>query len=408
MAGRPIYLDHNASTPVDPRVLEEMTPYFLEEYGNASSRTHAYGWKAEEALERARDRVAALVGARRPASIIFTSGATESNNLAITGVARAASGRRRDQVVTQRTEHKCVVEACRQLEKTGLRVTTLPVDRDGRVDPEDVARAVDDRTLLVSIMYANNEVGTIQPIREIGRITRERGAILHCDAVQAVGHIPVDVEEAGIDLMSISAHKMYGPKGIGALYVAPRRPAIRIEPLMRGGDHELGLRPGTVNVPGAVGLGAAAEIGRLEMDEHAKRIGDLRDRLAAALAGRIDGLHRNGHPTARLPGNLNVSVELVEGESLIMSLPELALATGSACSSSTVEPSYVLRAMGRSAELAHSSLRIGLGRGTTVEEVDRAADCIVAAVERLRAMSPLARRMRTAGRRSPAKREVTS
>ncbi len=393
----PIYLDHNATTPVDPRVVAAITRAFVEVYGNPASRTHAFGWQAEEAVESARRQVAELIGARKSKTIVFTSGATESNNLALIGAMRALR-RRGDHIVTQATEHKAVLDPLRALEREGVRVTVLPVDRDGRLDPENVARALTDSTVLVSVMYANNEIGTIQPVAAIGQLCRERGILLHCDAAQALGQLAVDVERDAIDLLSISGHKMYGPKGIGALYVAPRRPTIRIEPILHGGGQEHGLRPGTLNVPGIVGLGEAAAIARAEGAAHAARLAVLRDRLWHGLSTRLDRVHRNGPAEERLPNNLNVSFECIEGESLMLSVPEIAVASGSACTSATKEASYVLKAIGRSDELAHASLRFGVGRSTSESDVDLAIECLVRGVERLRAMSPLwaSRRRRTA------------
>lgn len=389
-ARAPIYLDHNATTPVDPRVVDEMTRMFLTCYGNSSSRTHAFGWQAEEAVELARRQVAELIGADKAKTIVFTSGATESNNLALKGAVRALV-RRGDHVVTQVTEHKAVLDTLKALEREGTKVTYLPVDREGRVDPERVAGALTDRTVLVSLMYANNEIGTVQPVAEVGRLCRERGVLFHCDAAQAFGQLDVQVERDAIDLLSISAHKMYGPKGVGALYVAPRRPPIRLEPLLHGGGQEKGLRPGTLNVPGIVGLGAAAAIARAEGAAHATRMAALRDRLWQGIEARLTHVHRNGPASAsgRLPNNLSVSFECIEGESLMMSMPELAVASGSACTSATKEASYVLKAIGLGDELAHSSLRLGVGRGTTEAEVDTAIEVLTRGVERLRAMSPL-------------------
>ncbi len=388
IAAQPIYLDHNATTPVDPRVVERITRSFLEVYGNPSSRTHAFGWRAEECVEEARRQLAALIGAAKAKTLIFTSGATESNNLAIKGAVRALRSRG-DHVVTQVTEHKAVLDTLKALEREGVKVTYLPVDGEGRVDPGQVANAIGDRTVLVSIMHANNEIGAVQPLTEIGATCRARGVLFHCDAVQALGQLDVNVERDAIDLLSISAHKMYGPKGVGALYVAPRRPAIRLEPLLHGGGQERAWRPGTLNVPGIVGLGAAAEIARSEGAAHSRRIAELRDRLWRGLSERIERIHRNGPESGRLPNNLNVSFECIEGESLMMSVPEIAVASGSACTSALKEPSHVLKAIGRSDELAHSSIRFGLGRSTTEAEVDATVECLVRAIERLRAMSPL-------------------
>ncbi len=395
---RPIYLDHNATTPVDPRVLEAMLPWFTEEYGNAASRQHAYGWRAASAVETAREQVAALIGAAGK-EIIWTSGATESNNLAIKGVAGMYAGRGRH-IVTCATEHAAVLDPCRRLEGEGFDLTVLDVDPAGRVDPETVADAIADETILVSIMAANNETGTLQPIAEIGRVTRDRGVLLHCDATQAVGKVPVDVEAMGADLLSLSAHKIYGPKGVGALYVRRRSPRVRLACQIDGGGHERGLRSGTLNVPGIVGLGAAAEIRAAEMAAESARLEALRDRLHDTLAGKLEGVHLNGHPTERLPNTANLSFAHVEGEALLMKLTGLAVSTGSACASGTKEASHVLRAMGVAPELAASAVRFSLGRQTTPEQIDDAAGQVVGAVEALREMSPLyemARRRRAGG-----------
>jgi cysteine desulfurase len=380
-----IYLDHHATTPCDPRVVEAMLPYFAREFGNAASRTHAFGWRAEQAVEQARGEVAALVGAD-PREIVFTSGATESNNLALLGVARAARPRRAH-VVTSRIEHRAVLDPCRALEREGVRVTYLDVARDGRVDPAAVEAALEADTLLVSIMFANNEIGTLQPIEAIGRIARARGVLFHCDAAQAAGKVPVDVVRDSIDLLSLSAHKLYGPKGVGALYVR-RRPRIEIEPILHGGGHERGLRSGTLPVPLCVGFGAACAIAASERAGEAERLTALRERLRAALVAGVESVHLNGHGELRLPGNLNVSFDGVEAEALLAALPELALSSGSACTSAKKEPSHVLRALGLAPERSLGSIRIGLGRGTTEAEVDFAAGRIAVEVARLREMSP--------------------
>lgn len=360
-----------------------MVPYFCERFGNASSRNHAYGWEAEEAVENARAQVARLLGAK-PREIVFTSGATESDNLAIQGVLGNAS--KTPHIVTVVTEHRAVLDTCRALEKAGrARVTYVPVDRQGVVDPDDVRRAIDRDTVLVSVMLANNEIGTIAPLAEIGRITRERGVLLHTDAAQAVGKIPVRVDSLGVDLLSLSAHKMYGPKGVGALYV---RAGVRLRPLVYGGGHERGLRSGTLNVPGIVGLGAASELCAAEMQAEAERVSALRDRLFRRLLEALDDVFLNGHPTARLPGNLNVGFRYVEGESLLLALDDVAVSSGAACSSATLEPSHVLRAIGLDEELAQSSLRFGLGRFNTEEDVDYVAERVATEVRRLRALSP--------------------
>jgi cysteine desulfurase len=383
---RVVYMDYHATTPVDGRVLETMLPYFSERFGNASSRNHAYGWEAEEAVERGRSQVAALLGAR-PKEIIFTSGATESNNLAIKGVLEFHR-QRGDHVITAASEHNAVLDPCRALERAGrARLTVLPVDADGLVDPDEVRRAITPDTVLISIMHANNEIGTIHPLAEIGRIAREHDVLFHSDATQAVGKIPFDVDALGVDLVSLSAHKLYGPKGAGALYVRARERRVRLAPLLHGGGHERGLRSGTLNVPGIVGLGRACEIAGVEMEEEGKRVGALRDRLQAGLFGQLDALRLNGHPTRRLPGNLNVSFTYVEGESLLMALDDVAVSSGSACTSATLEPSHVLRALGVGDDLAHSSLRFGLGRFSTEAEVDFVIDRVVAEVRRLRELS---------------------
>ncbi len=383
----PVYMDHHATTPVDPHVLEAMTPFFLEKFGNASSRHHSFGWEAERAVEEARGQVAALLGADAK-EIIFTSGATESDNLAIKGAARKRrdSG---DHIVTAVTEHRAVLDTCRRLEGEGFRVTYLPVDRHGLVDPDDVRRSIGERTILVTIMYANNEIGTLYPIAEIGRICRDRGVLFHCDATQAAGKVPVDVEAMHMDLVSVSAHKMYGPKGVGALYVRRANPPVELLPLMDGGGHERGLRSGTLNVPGIVGLGKACEIAGREMPEEARRLLGLRNRLKERIFSRLEGVYLNGHETQRLPGNLNVSFAYLEGESLLMGLPDVAVSSGAACTSAKQEPSYVLRALGRSDELADSSLRFGLGRFNTEEDVDYVSDRVVEVARRLRELSPL-------------------
>jgi cysteine desulfurase len=382
-----IYMDSHATTRVDPRVLEAMLPYFTEEYGNAASRTHAFGWKAEEAITRARIQVAKVLHAD-PKEILFTSGATESNNLAILG-AFAAAGERGDHVITGATEHPAVLDVVRALEARGARITVLPVDRDGRVDPGDVRRAMGDRTVLVSLMAANNEVGTLHPVAEIGALCKERGVLFHTDAAQAAGKIPIDVRAMGIDLMSISGHKVYGPKGIGALYVRRKDPRVLLEPILHGGGHERGLRPGTLNVPGAVGLGAALEIARAEMPLESTRLRGLRDHLQEEILRRVGDVEVNGHPVERLPHNLNVSFAFVEGEALLMALSGVAVSSGSACTSEKREPSHVLRAMGRSDAEAQTSIRFGLGRFNTREEVDSVIDLVIQAVGRLRAVSPL-------------------
>jgi cysteine desulfurase len=394
-------MDNHATTPVDPRVLEAMLPYFSEAYGNAASRSHGFGWDAEKAVDDAREEIARLLNAKGK-DIVFTSGATESDNLAIKGVVEFYRDKG-DHVITATTEHKAVLDTCKALERKGLaRVTYLPVDTYGMVDPEDVRRAITDKTVLVSIMFANNEVGTINPIGEIGRVTREKGVLFHTDAAQGVGKLPLDVESMNVDLLSVSGHKMYGPKGIGALYVRSKGPRVRLTPFMDGGGHERGFRSGTLNVPGIVGLGKAAELSRVGMADEAQRVAGLRERLREKLFGELDEIFLNGHPTHRLPGNLNVSFAYVEGESLIMGLngstipiavgespAAIAVSSGSACTSATLEPSYVLKALGVGDELAHTSIRFGLGRFNTVEEVDYVADRVIREVRRLRDLSPL-------------------
>ncbi|MSS70328.1 MAG: IscS subfamily cysteine desulfurase [Candidatus Latescibacteria bacterium] len=383
MIKRQIYMDAHATTPVDPRVLETMLPTFTERFGNAASR-HVFGWDAERAVDLAREQVAALIGAS-PKEIIFTSGATESNNLAIKGAAEF--GREHgDHIVTQATEHRAVLDPCRTLERRGYRVTCLPVDRYGRVSAEQVREALTDKTVLVSIMAANNEVGTLQPVREIGRVCKEKGVLFHTDATQGVGRVEIHVEEMGIDLLSLSAHKIYGPKGVGALYIRGRRPRARIAAQMDGGGHERGLRSGTLNVPGIVGLGKACEVCGQEMNAEGERMRGLRDRLGDGITGQLSDVYLNGHPEERLPGNLNLSFAHVEGGLLLIGLKEIALSSGSACTSATLEPSHVLRALGVGDDLAHSSLRFGLGRFNTEEEVDYVVGRVVQEVTRLREM----------------------
>jgi len=387
MVKLPIYMDNHATTPVDPRVLEAMLPYLRETFGNAASRNHAFGWQAEEAVEMGREQVARLIGASEK-EIIFTSGATESNNLAIKGVVDFYQSKG-DHVITAVTEHKAVLDPCKALERKGLRVTYLPVGQDGLVDPDDVKKAITERTILISIMAANNEIGTLNPVAEIGRIAHEHGVIFHCDAVQAVAKVPVDVEAMNIDLLSVSAHKIYGPKGVGALYVRRKNPRVRLTPILDGGGHERGMRSGTLNVPGIAGLGKAAEIGRAELESDAARILALRERLRNRLHVELDAIYLNGSLEHRLPGNLNLSFAYVEGESMLMGLKDVAVSSGSACTSASLEPSYVLRALGVGEDLAHTSIRFGLGRFNTEEEVDFVADLVIQNVKRLRAMSPL-------------------
>jgi cysteine desulfurase len=383
----PIYMDNQATTAVDPRVLEAMLPYFTEKFGNAASRNHEFGWKAEEAVENGRGQIARLIHAS-PREIVFTSGATESDNLAIKGVAEAHRAKG-NHIVTQATEHKAVLDSCKRLEKCGYEVTYLPVSRDGLVDLDELRRAITPKTILISIMYANNEIGVIQPIAEIGKIAKERKVLFHCDAVQAVGKIPVDVQRDAIDLLSISAHKMYGPKGIGALYVRRKDPKVEIAPIIDGGGHERGMRSGTLNVPGIVGFGKACELCQKEMSDESVRLARLRDKLKDSITGRLEGTAVNGSMAHRLPNNLNLSFSGVEGEALLMGINDVAVSSGSACTSAMIEPSYVLRALGVSDELSHSSIRFGLGRFNTEEEVDYVADRVVETVKRLRELTPL-------------------
>jgi cysteine desulfurase len=382
-----IYLDYNATTPVDPRVLEAMLPYLREKFGNAASRNHRFGWEAEAAVEKARAQVAAVLNAG-PKEIVWTSGATESNNIAVKGAARMYRDKGRH-IITQATEHKAVLDPCKYLEQEGFRVTYLPVSKTGRIDLDQLRDAMADDTILVSIMYANNEIGTIQPIAEIGKICKERGVLFHTDATQAFGKTPLDVEAMGIDLLSCSAHKIYGPKGVGALYVRRKNPRVRCEPVLHGGGHERGMRSGTLNTPGIVGLGAAAEIAHAEMADEGPRMAGLRDRLWNGLAEKLDEIYRNGDPEHCLPGTLNVSFAYVEGESLMMGFDNIAVSSGSACTSASLEPSYVLRALGVGEELAHSSIRFSLGRFTTAAEIEQAIDQVTSTVSRLREMSPL-------------------
>ena len=388
MVKTPIYMDNHATTPCDPRVLDAMMPYFTTTFGNAASRNHSFGWAAEEGVGKAREQIAALIGGKSK-EIIFTSGATESDNLAIKGVVEFNKDKG-NHVITCVTEHKAVLDSCRALERQGkATVTYLPVDKYGMVDPDAVRNAITDKTVLISIMYANNEIGTIHPIREIGKIAKEKGVVFHCDGVQAVGKIPVDVEKDGIDLLAISAHKIYGPKGVGALWVRSKGPRVRLTQIIDGGGHERGMRSGTLNVTGIVGLGAACEIAAQDMPEESVRLIQLRTKLQAGLFERLDEIYLNGHPTERLPGNLNVSFAYVEGESLLMGINDVAVSSGSACTSATLEPSYVIRALGIDEELAHSSIRFGLGRFNTDEEVDYVTERVSKEVKRLREMSPL-------------------
>ncbi len=383
----PIYMDNHATTPMDPRVLEAMLPYFMEKFGNAASRNHPFGWTAEEAVEQAREQIAKLVGATAK-EIIFTSGATESDNLAIKGVAEMYR-EKGNHIITAVTEHKAVLDTCKRLEKYGYRVTYLPVQKDGLVDLEDLKRAIDDKTILVTIMAANNEIGVLQPWREIGKICHERGVLFHTDGVQAVGKVPIDVVKDNIDLMSITAHKIYGPKGVGALYVRRKNPRVQISAIIDGGGHERGMRSGTLNVPGIVGLGKACAIAKEEMAQEGAHLAALRERLRDRIMGRLDEVYINGSPEHRLPGNLNISFAYVEGESLLMGINDVAVSSGSACTSATLEPSYVLKALGTGDDLAHSSIRFGIGRFNNEAEVDYVADRVCETVERLRELSPL-------------------
>ena len=384
---RTVYLDHNATTPVDPRVLEAMLPYLRDQFGNAASRSHRFGWNAEEAVNLARAQIAQVLGAD-PKEIVFTSGATESDNAAILGAARMYADQGRH-LITCETEHKAVIDPCQYLERNGYRVTFLKPDATGRVSADQVAEAMRDDTILVSLMYANNEIGTLHPVAEIGALCKERGVLFHTDATQAFGKVPIDVNEMGIDLLSLSGHKIYGPKGVGALYVRRKKPRVRIEPIIFGGGHERGMRSGTLNVPGIVGLGSAARIALDEMEAESARITRLRDRLWAGLSSQLDHIDLNGHPEHRLPNTLNVSFRYVEGESLMMGFDDIAVSSGSACTSASLEPSYVLKALGVGDDLAHSSIRFSLGRFNTEEEIDYTVERVVAAVNHLRAMSPL-------------------
>jgi cysteine desulfurase len=383
---QPIYLDYQATTPMDPRVLEAMMPYFTYKFGNPGSRSHAYGWEAEEGVEKARGQVAKLIGADEK-EVIFTSGATESNNLAIKGVAEFYRDRK-NHIVTTVTEHKCVLDTCRHLEQQGFEVTYLPVQKNGLLDLDVLRAAITDKTVLVSVMAVNNEIGVIQPLAEIGKICRENKVFFHTDAAQAAGKIPLDVEALNVDLMSISGHKIYGPKGIGALYVR-RKPRVRLVPLIVGGGQERGFRSGTLPTPLCVGLGEAAEICMKEMDGEARRLKKLQERMLKGLQSKLSDLVVNGDLEHRIPGNLNISFAYVEGESLMMGIKGLSVSSGSACTSASLEPSYVLRALGVEEDMAHTSLRIGLGRFTTEQEVDTAVDELVRHVTKLREMSPL-------------------
>jgi cysteine desulfurase len=380
-------MDNHATTPLDERVLEAMMPYFTTKFGNAASRNHSFGWEAEKAVETAREQIAKLIGATAK-EIIFTSGATESDNLAIKGIAEMYR-ERGNHIITQVTEHKAVLDTCKRLEKHGYRVTYLPVKADGIIDLDDLERAMDDKTILVSIMAANNEIGVLQPIREIGKLCHQKGILFHTDAVQSVGKVPVNVIDDNIDVLSISGHKIYGPKGVGALYVRRRNPRVQIAAQIDGGGHERGMRSGTLNVPGIVGLGKACELALAEMDSEAAYLRGLRDRLKDKLEAELDYVHINGSMEHRLPGNLNMSFVYVEGESLLMGINDVAVSSGSACTSATLEPSYVLKALGLGDDVAHSSIRFGLGRFNTQAEVDYVAAKVIDVVKKLRQLSPL-------------------
>lgn len=386
LPGRPLYLDMQATSPVDPRVLDAMLPYFVEQYGNPHSRTHMFGWESEDAVEKAREQVAALIGAS-PKEIIFTSGATEANNAAVKGVAHFYREKKRH-VITVQTEHKCVLDSCRHLQQEGFDVTYLPVRPDGIVDLEQLRAAIRDDTALVSVMMVNNEIGVVQPVAEIGAMCRERKVFFHTDAAQAAGKIPIDVDAMKVDLLSLSGHKIYGPKGVGALYVR-RRPRVRLEAQMAGGGQERGLRSGTVPTPLVVGLGAACQVAAEEMEADARHVAALARRMYDGITSRLQGVVVNGSPTERYLGNLNLSFAYVEGESLLMGLKEVAVSSGSACTSASLEPSYVLRALGVEEDMAHTSIRYGFGRFTTEEEVDRAVELTVTRVAKLRELSPL-------------------
>ena len=389
MAQRVIYMDNHATTPMDERVLATMLPYFREQFGNAASRSHPYGWTAEEAVEQAREQIGKLIGAKGK-EIIFTSGATESDNLAIKGVVEFYKDKG-NHVITCVTEHKAVLDTCKALERAGkATVTYLPVDQYGQVDVDAVKNAITDKTVLISIMYANNEIGTLHPIREIGKLAKEKGILFHSDATQGVGKVPVNVDQDGIDLLSMTAHKMYGPKGCGALYVRSKGPRVRLTPEIDGGGHERGMRSGTLNVPGIVGFGKACELCGQELEAEAGKLVALRTKLYDGLTSQLEEVFLNGHPTQRIPGNLNLSFSYVEGESFLMGVnKDIALSSGSACTSATLEPSYVLKALGVGDDLAHTSIRFGLGRFSTEEDVDYVVKRVVEVVQRLREMSPL-------------------
>ena len=399
----PIYLDNHATTPVDPRVLEVMLPYFTERFGNAASKSHAFGWEADAAVDRAREQVAKLIGAVSPREIVFTSGATESDNLAIKGVAEAYR-EKGNHVITCVTEHKAVLDSCKVLAKHGFELTYLPVLADGLIDMERVRDAITDKTILISIMAANNEIGTIQPVKEIGRLAKAKKILFHSDATQGVGKFPINVEEMGIDLLSLTAHKMYGPKGVGALYVRSSNPRVKLASVIDGGGHERGMRSGTLNVSGIVGLGTACELSQKEMSAEAERLIALRERLKDGLLEQLDDVQINGHVAQRLPGNLNMSFAFIEGESLLMGLKDIAVSTGSACTSASLEPSHVLKAIGLADELAYSAIRFGLGRFNTAEEIDYTVMRVVEEVRRLREMSPIYKAKKSKPQPANAKR----
>ena len=383
----PIYMDNHATTPLDPRVLDAMLPYFGTIFGNAASRNHQFGWEAEQAVDKAREQISKLIGCT-PKELIFTSGATESNNLAIKGIAEMYR-EKGNHVITQVTEHKAVLDTCKKLERQGFEVTYLPVQEDGLISIDALKAAMTEKTILVTIMYANNEIGVIQPVREIGKLCHERGVLFHTDGVQAVGKIPVNVQEDNIDVLSLTAHKIYGPKGVGALYVRRRNPRVQITEQINGGGHERGMRSGTLNVPGIVGLGRACEIAGEEMAAETARLKDLRDYLKHKFENALDYVHVNGNMDHHLPGNLNMSFVHVEGESLLMGINDIAVSSGSACTSATLEPSYVLKALGLGDDVAHSSIRFGLGRFNNKAEVDYVSDKVIDVVQHLREMSPL-------------------
>ncbi|HUR71958.1 MAG TPA: IscS subfamily cysteine desulfurase [Candidatus Limnocylindrales bacterium] len=399
----PIYLDNHATTPVDPRVLEVMLPYFTERFGNAASKSHAFGWEADAAVDRAREQVAKLIGAVSPREIVFTSGATESDNLAIKGVAEAYR-EKGNHVITCVAEHKAVLDSCKVLAKHGFELTYLPVLADGLIDMERVRDAITDKTILISIMAANNEIGTIQPVKEIGRLAKAKKILFHSDATQGVGKFPINVEEMGIDLLSLTAHKMYGPKGVGALYVRSSNPRVKLASVIDGGGHERGMRSGTLNVSGIVGLGTACELSQKEMSAEAERLIALRERLKDGLLEQLDDVQINGHVAQRLPGNLNMSFAFIEGESLLMGLKDIAVSTGSACTSASLEPSHVLKAIGLADELAYSAIRFGLGRFNTAEEIDYTVMRVVEEVRRLREMSPIYKAKKSKPQPANAKR----